>query len=197
MSRKLLLVEDDTGARTILSAALRARGLDVRCAGDVAEALRISDETTDFDAVVTDIVLEHDADGGLDLIPELRRRGVSAPFVVVTAFADKRRLKRAIELHVAYLLEKPFGADQLLGVLSRVWSETPDLGQLVRDALSVASLTSKEEEIARLVLKGLSNQEIATALAISDKTVRQHLSAVYAKCGVSSRAEFFHHVFPT
>ena len=31
----------------------------------------------------------------------------------------------------------------------------------------------------------------------SDKTIRQHVSQIYAKCGVSTRAEFFHYVFPT
>jgi DNA-binding CsgD family transcriptional regulator len=64
-------------------------------------------------------------------------------------------------------------------------------------ALARAGLTEKELAIARLVLKGLPSHEIARLENNSDKTIRQHLTQIYAKCGVSSRAEFFHHVFPS
>ena len=196
MNRRVLLIEDDDGARAVLAAALARHGFHVRTAGSPGEALACAGQGP-FDAVVTDIVLDDGADAGLELIPALRERGVLAPVVVVSAFADKQRLKRAIELRVAYLLEKPFTLEQLLAVLERVWTEPSELGQYVERALRQANLTPKEEEVARLALKGLSNEEIARVLRNSDKTVRQHLSSVYAKCRVTSRAELFHHVFPT
>ena len=62
--------------------------------------------------------------------------------------------------------------------------------------LGGAALTAREDEIARLVLKGLPSPEIAQMLGTSDKTVRQHLTRIYEKCGVTSRAELFHFVFP-
>lgn len=196
MSRRILLVEDDDGARTVLRSALERHGFLVDAARDASEALSHASRGP-FDAVVTDIVLDQTVDAGLELIPALRQRGVLAPLIVVTAFADKQRLKRAIELRVAYLLEKPFSLQQLITVLERVWAEPTELNHYVERALQSASLTPKEEEVARLMLKGLSNEEIARVLRNSDKTVRQHLSSIYAKCQVSSRAEFFHHVFPT
>jgi DNA-binding NarL/FixJ family response regulator len=49
-------------------------------------------------------------------------------------------------------------------------------------------LTGRELEVLRLVATGLSNQEIATALVISDHTVRRHLQNIFAKIGVPSRA---------
>ena len=54
-----------------------------------------------------------------------------------------------------------------------------------------------EEQSARLVLKGLSSAEIAEVMGISEKTVKQHLTQIYAKTGVAGRAEFFHLVFPS
>lgn len=195
--KRVLLVEDENGARTVLSAALRARGLLVEAAADRAAGLALARESGYFDAVVVDVVLGAEEHGGLDLLEDLRVADITAPAIVITAFADKARLKRALELRVSYLLEKPFSADQLLGVLQRVWTETSDLDHYVRQALERANLTPRETDVARLVLKGLSNDEIAGALSNSEKTVRQHLSAVYAKCGVHTRSEFFHHVFPT
>ena len=197
MTRRLLLVEDEEGSRALLEEALVARGFSVKSTADRAAALRAFASEDHLDAVVTDVVLAEDEDGGLELVSALRESGFPAPIIVITAFADKRRLKRALELRVSYLLEKPFSAEQLISVLRRLWEEADDLSHYVEQALSRARLTPKESEVARLLLKGLPNDEIAHALNNSDKTVRQHVSSVYHKAGVSSRAEFFHFVFPT
>jgi DNA-binding NarL/FixJ family response regulator len=50
------------------------------------------------------------------------------------------------------------------------------------------TLTGREVEVLRLVATGLSNQEIATALVLSEHTVRRHLQNIFAKIGVPSRA---------
>lgn len=52
-----------------------------------------------------------------------------------------------------------------------------------------AKLTEREEEVARLIVQGLSNREIAEELQISDGTVRNYVSTLYAKLEVSTRAE--------
>jgi DNA-binding CsgD family transcriptional regulator/tetratricopeptide (TPR) repeat protein len=52
----------------------------------------------------------------------------------------------------------------------------------------VGGLTGREVQVLRLVATGLSNQEIATALVISEHTARRHLQNIFAKLGVSSRA---------
>ena len=67
----------------------------------------------------------------------------------------------------------------------------------VNRALARARLTRKEEEVARLVLKGLTSAEIGEMMGNSEKTIKQHLTQVYAKLGVAGRAEFFHLVFPS
>ena len=52
-------------------------------------------------------------------------------------------------------------------------------------------VTAKERTVALLLLDGLSSGEIAERETNSPKTIRQHVSQIYAKCGVGSRAEFF------
>jgi DNA-binding NarL/FixJ family response regulator len=51
------------------------------------------------------------------------------------------------------------------------------------------SLTARELDVARLVAEGRPNKQVAAALFLSEKTVEHHLSRVYAKFGVRSRAE--------
>jgi DNA-binding CsgD family transcriptional regulator len=51
-----------------------------------------------------------------------------------------------------------------------------------------AGLTGRELEVARLVMTGKTNREIAAELFLSEKTVETHLSHAFAKLGVSSRA---------
>lgn len=55
--------------------------------------------------------------------------------------------------------------------------------------LQLAALTAREREILTLVAKGANNQDIASQLFISDKTVRNHLTSIFDKLGVHSRAQ--------
>ncbi len=65
---------------------------------------------------------------------------------------------------------------------------TRELRQLGRRAAGSETLTAREREIAELVASGSSNRQIAEALVISERTVGTHLTRIYAKLGVSSRA---------
>jgi DNA-binding NarL/FixJ family response regulator len=147
--------------------------------------------------VVADVVLGEGRMTGIELITALRRDEVRAPVVLVTAFADQQRVKAALNAGASHLLEKPFTTEALRTVLEKVTSADVDLLRLVNRALSRARLTRKEEEVARLVLKGLSSSEIGQMIGNSEKTIKQHLTQVYAKLGVAGRAEFFHLVFPS
>ena len=196
MSTRVLLVEDEDDARTSLVRAIERSGRGCTGAASVADAVAAATRAGFFDAVVTDVVLGDDEEGGIDLIGTLRTMGVGAPVIVITAFADVPKTKRALNAGAAYLLEKPFRAAELLAVLDRVLADPGDVTHLVDRALSHAGLTDKEMAVARQLLKGLTSDEIARLENNSEKTIRQHVSRVYAKCGVSSRAEFFHFVFP-
>ena len=51
-----------------------------------------------------------------------------------------------------------------------------------------SGFTDREVEVLRLLARGLSRREMATALVVSESTVRAHIEHIYAKIGVSSRA---------
>lgn len=62
------------------------------------------------------------------------------------------------------------------------------LGDAIEDQFSRWNLTEAEREVALLLLKGLSHQEIATVRAVSERTVREQARSVYAKGGLPGRA---------
>jgi DNA-binding NarL/FixJ family response regulator len=120
---------------------------------------------------------------------------VLAPVIVITAYADVEKVKVALNQGAAHLLEKPFRAPALIEALDRVKAQGGDVRHTVEQVLSRARLTDKELVVARHLLEGLSYGEIAEIERNSASTIRQHVSAIYAKCGVGTRAEFFRLVY--
>ena len=195
-SRLLLLVEDEPDARSVLARRMQTVGWTCIAHPDAESALR-DPQLRYVEAVVADLMLGEGRMTGVDLIRALHGQDVRAPVVIVTAFADKARMKDALNTGAAYLLEKPFSTDTLRDVLARVTSIDVDLARMVNRALAKRRLTPKEDAVARLVLRGLSSAEIAAITSNSEKTIKQHLTQIYFKFGVEGRAEFFHRVFPT
>jgi DNA-binding NarL/FixJ family response regulator len=58
----------------------------------------------------------------------------------------------------------------------------------VKDVSRNGELTSRELDVLRLVARGITNQEIAAELVLSERTVHSHLRSTYRKLGVSSRS---------
>ena len=58
-----------------------------------------------------------------------------------------------------------------------------------RDEPLIEALTTREHDVLALVADGLSNREVAHALAISEHTVKFHLASIFGKLGVSTRTE--------
>jgi LuxR family transcriptional regulator, positive regulator of biofilm formation len=61
--------------------------------------------------------------------------------------------------------------------------------RMLRDVLTQKGLSNREAEVAELVTKGLSNKEVASQLFVTEKTVKFHLTNIYKKMNVKSRAQ--------
>jgi DNA-binding NarL/FixJ family response regulator len=191
----VLLVEDERDTRELLSQAIERAGWHCVAAGDPRDALKRAKEAAFIDVVVTDVVLGGDDRAGLRLMTELRGAEVHAPVVVITAYADVEKVKTALNEGAAHLLEKPFRAAQLVEAIDRAHGRVREVRHVVEQVLTRANLTGKERTVALLLLDGLSSSEIAEMEHNSPKTIRQHVSQIYAKCGIGSRAEFFRLVY--
>jgi FixJ family two-component response regulator len=191
----VLLVEDERDTRELLAGAIARASYRCVTAGSVAEALERAATAGFIDVVVTDVVLGADDRGGLHLMGELKTAGVLAPVIVITAYADVEKVKSALNEGAVHLLEKPFRAPALVEAIERAKTQGSDVRHMVEQVLTRANLTDKERVVARHLLEGLSSSEIAEVERNSPKTIRQHVSTIYAKCGVGSRAEFFRLVY--
>jgi DNA-binding NarL/FixJ family response regulator len=190
----VLLVEDERDTRELLARAMERAGWRCLVARDAPSALERAREAGVVDVVVTDVVLGDDDRGGLHLLTDLRAQGVHAPVVVITAYADVEKVKFALNEGAAHLLEKPFRAADLVAAIERVRSGG-NMHRAAEHVFTRFSLTGKERAVALHLLDGLTYGDIAEVESNSANTIRQHVSQIYAKCGVASRAEFFRLVY--
>ncbi len=80
--------------------------------------------------------------------------------------------------------------DQILRWLVQHGEDSPPLPEENLQSLAMAaSITTREQEVLRLLCEGLSNREIATRLCVSPGTVKTHLTNIYGKLGVKLRVQ--------
>jgi len=112
MERLVLLVEDEADARNILARRLAALGW--RCVvHESAESALTAPELPQVDAVAADVSFGDGKMSGVELVLELRSRGVRAPVVLMSGVADAKRLTAVLQPGAAVVLEKPFPTEML------------------------------------------------------------------------------------
>ncbi|MGA3123118.1 MAG: response regulator [Polyangiaceae bacterium] len=191
----VLLVEDERDTREMLAMAIERAGYTCMAAGGGDEALARATVLAPVDVVVTDVVMEGNDRRGLTLMNELRGVGVRAPIIVITAYADLEKAKIALNQGAVHLLEKPFHASDLVEVIGRVRGQPGDVRRRIDHAFARANLTDKQTVVARHLVEGRTSREIAEIERNSPRTIRQHVTQIYEKCGARNRAEFMRIVY--
>jgi DNA-binding NarL/FixJ family response regulator len=119
-------------------------------------------------------------------IPD-KGRALLALGVVRRRARQKRNARAALEAALAGF--------EALGAASWVTVARAELAR-IGGRQRVEGLSPSELAVAKLVVEGLTNREIASALFLSQTTVASHLSHIYAKLGVRSRAELMRQMLP-
>jgi DNA-binding response OmpR family regulator len=149
---KLLLAEDDSKLLRHLAAGLRGAGHVVDCAQDGSEA-RWAIENGSYEALVLDIMMPQV--DGVTLVRGLRRRGVTAPVIFVTARGEVRDRVAGLDAGADDYLVKPFSLEELLARLRALTRR--NRGE-VSQVLRVANL--ELDLVARSVRRGTENIEL-------------------------------------
>ncbi len=113
--KRILLVEDKRGMRTMLTAALEEDGWNVTAASDGTAALGLAADSR-YDAVLTDVCLPG-ADG-LEVLEAVTRSAPGTPVVLMTAFGTIEMAVSAMKRGARDFVTKPFDLSRLLGMLS-------------------------------------------------------------------------------
>jgi DNA-binding NarL/FixJ family response regulator len=119
--------------------------------------------------------------------------------LVLTAYDQVAYVRAMLKLGVrGYWLKSARGSEiraAVHEVAAGRCSLAPDIRQRLQEEEEAISLpeeeplTGRERAVLQLVIEGLRNSDIAQRLSISVKTVETHLTSIYGKCGVQSRAE--------
>jgi DNA-binding NarL/FixJ family response regulator len=141
------------------------------------------------------------------LLPELLNIATKARVVILTGVLNPETHHRAIALGAMGLVLKEQAADVLVKAIQKVhggevWLDRAQTASVLTsmtrpsqaqkddpEAAKIASLTDREGEIIALVAQGLKRKQIAEKLYISEPTVRNHLTSILDKLGLSDRFE--------
>jgi len=111
VTHKMLLVDDDDGVRTMMTATLRHKGFEVVAAANVTEALRHI-ATESFDVLITDLHMPNPGDG-FTVVTAMRHSQPNALTLLISGYPDVQSAMAAILLEADEILVKPFEVGKL------------------------------------------------------------------------------------
>jgi DNA-binding NarL/FixJ family response regulator len=201
--RRIVIVDDHTlfreGLRTILETEEDIEVVaDAESAEDIVELVW----QTRPDVLLLDIRMPQGS--GLDAVPAVLKISPNTHVLVLTACDEKEEHVRAFRLGAKGVILKDSARQTLMQAirtvcLGEVWMDPRMSGALAEELSHIGAegdpistrqengLTERELEIVRLVASGYKNKEVGATLAISERTVKTHLTNIFQKLGVRDR----------
>jgi NarL family two-component system response regulator LiaR len=197
---RVLIADDHVLVRKGLCALIGTKP-EIEVVGEAADGDQAVREarTLQPDVILLDLVMPHK--DGIGAIREIKQENPEARILVLTSFAEDERVFAAIKAGALGYLLKDSSPTELIEAIRAVYRGESSLSpaialKLVRELrrpaglpLTEEPLTGREVEVLKLVAQGLSNQEIADKLVISDRTVGAHISTILAKLHLANRTQ--------
>jgi two-component system response regulator FixJ len=184
------VVDDDPAVRNSLRFLLQAAGFEAAVYGSGPELLARADQLQPG-CILTDVRMPEM--NGLELVRQLKARGVGHPVIVMTGHADVPLAVEAMRAGVVDFIEKPFDDEVLLTSIrsalaqsAAVAGEDAETGE-IRSRL--VSLTGRERQVLEGLVAGQANKAIAYDLDISPRTVEVYRANVMTKMQARSLSE--------
>jgi len=197
---RILIADDHAVVREGLRALIETEdGMTlVGEAADGVEAVHKS-QALEPDVILLDLVMPRKS--GIEAIREIRERDPKARILVITSFAEDEKVFPAIKAGAQGYLLKDSSPRQLLRAVRHIHQGQPSMHptiarklmqEIQRDSelpLAEEPLTEREAEVLSLVAQGLTNQEVADRLFVSERTVRTHVSNILSKLHLANRTQ--------
>jgi FixJ family two-component response regulator len=188
---EVFIVDDDPLLQRALRRLLTTNGFPARVFCSAKEFL---DQGAPIPAVGC-LVLDVKMPGlsGLDLQVELKQRGLRLPIVFITGHGTVPMGVQAMKEGAADFLQKPFDAQTLIATIrkavARSCQQVAEQNECLDMEQRFSSLSPRERDVFRLVVKGLLNKQISYELGIVVQTVKVHRARVMDKMQADSLAE--------
>ena len=206
-SVRVLIVDDHAivrkGIRALLS---EADGFEVVGEADNGQEALLRAEETHPDVILMDLLMP--GMDGIEATRQITSRQPKTRILVLTSFAADNKVFPAIKAGAAGYLLKDSSPDELVRAIRQVHRGEPSLHPTIAHKLlqeiarpggrgevtsplppAPDALTARELAVLRLIAQGLSNQEIADELAVSEPTVRTHVSRILGKLHLANRTQ--------
>lgn len=197
---RLLVADDHPVVRDGLVTILSTQP-DFAVVGEASTGPETVEQVIRWEPDVLLLDLEMPEMDGVAVLRRLRERDIEVRTIVFTAFDTDERILEAVQAGVqGYLLkgaerQELFNAIRIVHgggsllqpvIASKLMQQVSQAKQTTTD---VDPLTPRELEVLNLLAQGLQNKEIATALVISERTVKYHVSSIMSKLGAGNRTE--------
>jgi DNA-binding NarL/FixJ family response regulator len=199
---KVLLVDDHALIRDALRGVLRELTDDATVleASDCRQAMRLIEAHRDLHLILLDLNLP-DQDG-FAVLADLRKRYATISVVVLSAFHDRERVLRALDLGALGFIPKSAPRDVMVNALRLVFSggiyippealaragtNEPAAARPVSPA--DLDVTERQMEVLALMMRGKSNKAISRLLDVAEPTVKHHVTAILKALKVTNRTE--------
>jgi NarL family two-component system response regulator LiaR len=197
---RVLIADDHPVVRRGLTSLINIKS-GMELVGEAADGVEAVEKAQALqpDVILLDLMMPRK--DGLAAIKEIKQANPDARILVVTSFAEDEKVFPAIKAGALGYLLKDSPPELLLQAIHDVYRGESSLHptiarKLIRELNQPPDLPPTEEplskrelEVLRLVARGLSNQEIATALIVSEGTVRVHVSNILTKLHLANRTQ--------
>jgi two-component system, NarL family, response regulator len=187
---RVFLADDHPPLRAGLAAILNSQP-DIKVVGEAGTGRETLESVEVADVYVVDIRMP--AGDGIYVIQQLMKRDPGSKILVLTTFDNEEDVFRALEAGARGYLLKDTTTEELVSALRQVHAGErylpTGIATRLADRLVRPTLTPRELDVLRLVAKGRTNKELASAMFISEETVKTHMKALFLKLGVHDRAE--------
>jgi NarL family two-component system response regulator LiaR len=197
---RILIVDDHAVVREGLRALIDARP-EMELVGEAVDGVEAVQKARSLqpDVILLDLVMPRK--GGIEAIDEIKEESPSARILVLTSFAEDDKVFPAIKAGALGYLLKDSSAQELLEAIRDVYRGEPTMHPTIARKLmrelqrppdlppTEEPLTQREVEVLGFVAQGLSNQEIADRLVISERTVRTHVTNILGKLHLANRTQ--------
>lgn len=193
MAYRVLIADDQKMVRQMFETAVKSSP-DYEIAGmaqTADEAVQICCEQ-EIDLVLMDVVLGFGRDG-LDAAKQIKQERPEVKILLVTSMPETTYIDRAKEIGVDSFWHKEVQEQPLLEIMNKTMAGESvyptEMPVIIFGNTVSTSLTKRELEVLRELVGGSSNAKIASALGISERSVKQHISDMLAKTGFKSRLQ--------